>query len=46
VVFENTSPLDGLIWINHKEADTDSLTKLLRFDAPTLKNYSKKAKPE
>ena len=43
VVFENTSPLDGLIWINHKEANADSLTKLLRFDVPTLKYYQKRA---
>ena len=39
VVFENTSPIDGLIWINHKEASLQSLINLLKFDSSTLTHY-------
>lgn len=32
IQFENTSPDDGKIWINGKEATKELLTKLLRFE--------------
>jgi hypothetical protein len=40
IIFEKTSPEDGRMWINNKEATKDELLKLLQFDEDTVWKYT------
>jgi hypothetical protein len=39
IIFESTTPDEGRIWINAKEANRDDVIALLQFDEATMRRY-------